>query len=816
MTPELLLLASLVCAALAVVGIRRMGPGPWARRAVSGSLVYLLLVSGLYVVSDYFTGAGLDESVFYHLQYGLDGAGFAEYKGLIAAATLLLLATVSAFFACNRTLKRPRQPASQRTAASAALLPLAFAINPANADLAFAIRARIAPVDQAVEQSFAAYNMIPEAAATRPPKNLLYVYVESLERTYLDETLFPGLAEGIRRLEASALSFTDIVQLPGTNWTVAGMTASQCGLPLVTSSGGNAMGGMDEFLPGARCLGDLLRARGYRLSYMGGAKLEFAGKGKFYRTHGFDSVRGLDELAPAIQDPDYRNGWGLFDDSLFEMAEAHLEELAKVEEPFGLFLLTLDTHHPNGHPSKSCDGLTYGDGSNPILNAVRCSDHLVSRFVDRIRRSKLAKNTLIVIGSDHLAMRNTATPLLERGERRNLLIVLDPSQGSAPRKIKRAGSTLDVGPTVLGLLGFDAPALGLGRNLLRQAPTLVQEFDDPSAKLDDWRSSIESMWEYPRLGKGILVDATRKLMRFGERVMELPALVTIGNEGRLAGVYFPAFSPKPLEARLLEEQDDTPIIWADYCAKVSALAPDGPPATAEALCLFAGRLGSPTARVVRIDKTFFVTSDEVLADASAGAIEKPIADSRRSKVQTLVAYGTANPTIVTLGARAGRDVFVRSAGTPAELSTARGSGDEPGGGVRLSRGLTLLGTTANAGPVKLAHVDSCDPDNPVTDDAPATASFADTIRDYSSAFEAFIIVAHDSAVCAPGFDFEGLFGGLPLDQWRKLDFNRPYIAVVPGEMTPTEPPIEILGLPRETLSVLVRGLPDRPAGSAGN
>jgi hypothetical protein len=32
--------------------------------------------------------------------------------------------------------------------------------------------------------------------------------------------------------------------------------------------------------------------------------------------------------------------------------------------------LTLDTHHPDGHPSRSCDGSIYRDGSNPILNAV--------------------------------------------------------------------------------------------------------------------------------------------------------------------------------------------------------------------------------------------------------------------------------------------------------------------------------------------------------------------------------------------------------------------------------------------------------------
>lgn len=114
-------------------------------------------------------------------------------------------------------------------------------------------------------------------------KNLVYIYAESLERTYLDENLFPGLITELKELEQSALSFTGLEQVSGTHWTIAGMVASQCGIPLVTASGGNAMSGIDRFLPGATCLGDVLHTRGYNLIYMGGADNDFAGNKQILR-----------------------------------------------------------------------------------------------------------------------------------------------------------------------------------------------------------------------------------------------------------------------------------------------------------------------------------------------------------------------------------------------------------------------------------------------------------------------------------------------------------------------------------------------------
>jgi len=41
---------------------------------------------------------------------------------------------------------------------------------------------------------------------------------------------------------------------------------------------------MNNFMPDAVCLGDILKSQGYHLEFMGGANNEFAGKGLFYKT----------------------------------------------------------------------------------------------------------------------------------------------------------------------------------------------------------------------------------------------------------------------------------------------------------------------------------------------------------------------------------------------------------------------------------------------------------------------------------------------------------------------------------------------------
>lgn len=292
-----------------------------------------------------------------------------------------------------------------------------------------------------------------------PGRNVVLLYMESLERIYTDEKVFPGLTPNLDRLRKQGLDFPGMETFPGATYTIAGMFASQCGAPLITSpfsafdAGSGNNNSVDTFHAGLVCFGDVLHAAGYDQVYMGGAPMSFSSKGLFYKLHGYDQTLGEDELEAAHDGKLPKNGWGLYDSNLFELALNKYRELEKAGKPFNLSMITLDTHPPHGRPSANCP--RYGASTNTVLQATYCSDSMVGDFIEQLSKEPNFKNTVVVLMSDHLEMRNDADPLYPKQyHRRPLLFVLNAGHGQRKTRIYH----MDVAPTVLGLMGVHTNA----------------------------------------------------------------------------------------------------------------------------------------------------------------------------------------------------------------------------------------------------------------------------------------------------------------------------------------------------------------------
>jgi phosphoglycerol transferase len=113
------------------------------------------------------------------------------------------------------------------------------------------------------------------------PRNLVLIYVESLDDAYGNAHLFgKNLLHNLDAPARDSLSFGRYNQAPGTGWTIAAIVSTQCGVPLepVTVYDGNTQGEkLKHFLPDAVCLGDVLNEYGYHSVFMGGFTLDFAG-----------------------------------------------------------------------------------------------------------------------------------------------------------------------------------------------------------------------------------------------------------------------------------------------------------------------------------------------------------------------------------------------------------------------------------------------------------------------------------------------------------------------------------------------------------
>lgn len=755
-----------------------------------------LFLSLAYAVIDRLTGSGINASVVYHLRAGFEGAGLGSFAGLAAGAAAAALACLAVAAGAYRLIRsdRPLPNALARIAAGIVLLAGAVAVNPATGDLArLAASARqvAAPAGPAPP----GFAPVERATFTGPHRNLVLLYLESVERSYLDESRFPGLMPNLTALEAEAVSFTDLTEVEEAGWTIAGMVASQCGMPLVGSGAG-----VDRFLPGATCLGDLLAREDYDLAYLGGADLGFAGKGTFYDSHGFARVEGRTQLEPRLADPDYINEWGLYDDSLYPEALARFRALAAGDRPFGLVLLTLDTHHPFGFPSRSCADRPYGDGANQFLNAVHCADWLAAGFIRQLRESPTFADTVLVVASDHLAMPNLAREQLEAGPRRNLMMVFAPDL--PPARIDKPGTTLDIGPTLLGLIGAPTPALGFGRDLLAEAPTLRTGDPGLEALIEDGRGWLAAMWAYPQIDRGLAVDVTAGEVVLGDRRLKYPVLLQLDEALSVTAIDFEASDDVTLPERVADQALDQRFLWLDACTRTAAFAAAPPPEGA-GLCLLAGSLASPDLRQIVLEDGAPVPPEALRAPFARGSEAVAFHDALMADLARRRQFATANVIDYTPPNGLTGAVAIRSAGYLTGASWVM----NPAGGerVNLMRGLTLLGLTPDAAPVKLGHADTCGYAGRQTDRVPLETGFKDAMAAHAGDFGAFVIVGHSSVVCYevdPGL--EPLFDGTGLTRWRALGYDEPYVALIAGNGEVQEftgPPQTALGV---TLSNILR------------
>lgn len=514
--------------------------GKWAVLK-AGLLCGLLLALSSWWLIDQLSGDGINAATLYHLRSDMEGAGVGDFGHYIAVFVVLVLASLLPLALLRfKRLRRARHGTAVFAGFSAVLLATLL-VSPLFHD-ALRIHQQLRPVDYSV--------VAPEYTVPSRPlaqrRNIVWIYAESLERTYLDDAVFPGLMPNIQRLAADALDFRGIASAEGSGWTIAGLVASMCGVPLTTAQGDeNSMGRMHRFLPEAVCLADYLKQQGYRNHYLGGANGQFAAKREFLASHGFDEVHDLAWFKQRNIAARHFSNWGVHDDVLLEEAFKRFVQLSQAGLPFMLTTLTMDTHHPAGHLPVACKDVRYRSeyGDIGLLKALKCSDRLISRLVDRIRSSEYADNTVVVVASDHLAMPNHLSHVLEEQPRENLLLFL--GNDIAPRQLTaQAGSTLDSGATLLQLLDPAIDAIGFGRSLL--APSTA-----PSASAAAVRDQGKEYPRYLAYAHSLwLGDQTRVLrlddglLQVGLQRVQPPVLLEYDKDWELKSVYLENTSKK--------------------------------------------------------------------------------------------------------------------------------------------------------------------------------------------------------------------------------------------------------------------------------
>ena len=313
-------------------------------------------------------------------------------------------------------------------------------------------------------------------------KNLIYIYLESMESNYSSATLDGkegyNLIPRLTTLAEENNNFSDTSgiggahQIVGSTFTIAAMVGHTSGVPLKIPISGNSYTGYNEFLPGITNIGDILEKNGYNQTIVVGSDADFGGRKTYYKTHGNYKVKDLyTARKDGIIPKDYYVFWGYEDSYMFEYAKRQLDELSSKEEPFNLTLLTVNTHFPTGYVEDDCEKIS---DTNQYANSIYCSQEQVYNFIEWVKEQDYYDNTTIVIVGDHLTMANNE---IIGDERRIYNTFINTGKETSNDK-NRDFTNFDLFPTTLASLGVEIEGnkLGLGVNLYSGEKTIIEKY----------------------------------------------------------------------------------------------------------------------------------------------------------------------------------------------------------------------------------------------------------------------------------------------------------------------------------------------------
>lgn len=211
---------------------------------------------------------------------------------------------------------------------------------------------------------------------------------------------------------------------------------------------------------GMNSLPFLLNKFGYRTAFLYGGPTTFDNMGYFWKTIGFDQVLGQSDIA----DQGFKTIWGVADEFMFKEALARIDQMAAEPGPFFFASLTVSNHRPFMYPQGRID---LKPAPNKRDHAAAYADWALGQFIDAARKKPWFDDTIFVMIGDHGPKVWGAAQIPVQAFRVPL-IFLAPKH-IMPQRNPVLGSSMDVGPTLLGLLGlsYDSPFFGVD---LRRVP----------------------------------------------------------------------------------------------------------------------------------------------------------------------------------------------------------------------------------------------------------------------------------------------------------------------------------------------------------
>lgn len=309
-------------------------------------------------------------------------------------------------------------------------------------------------------------------------KNLIYIFLESMEDTYKSKSdggaFNTNIIPELTNLQKENTSFKNgAYTLSGTTYTMGAMVGHTAGIPVKIGIQPDELDGVSTLLPGASNIGSILNKYNYNQMIMFGSDSTFASRNIYFEENNYkvwDVSSAINEGKMTDKDKVW---WGFDDSDLFKYSKEKILELSKKDKPFNFTLLTANTHFEDGYLEEICENKY----DNKYANTIACSSKQVYEFVEWIKKQSFYHDTVIVIAGDHLTMDKDFLNDIDKSYERTIYNVIINSSLDLKNN-DRIYSTIDLFPTTLASMGFEIKGdrLGLGTNLYSSKLTIIEEY----------------------------------------------------------------------------------------------------------------------------------------------------------------------------------------------------------------------------------------------------------------------------------------------------------------------------------------------------
>ena len=280
--------------------------------------------------------------------------------------------------------------------------------------------------------------------------NIIIILMESCGGQFTEIGGRSDVTPNLNRLAREGAYFTNCY---ANSWrTDRGTVCTYSGYPSFPTMSVMKMPSKTRTLPN---IAKTLREKGYGTHYLYGGDINFTNMRSYLVSGGFEHLTWKDDYNA---DEQGSAKWGVRDDITFETL---YQMSTTLKQPWLIGYSTLSSHEPWDVPIKKFD--------DEVLNAFYYLDQCIGNYIERLRKSDVWDNTLIVLLPDHGINHNGIDEMHQL--KNHIPMIWVGGAVKEPRRIEEVCNQSDLPATLLGQLGIDHSEYTFSRDVLSKTYT---------------------------------------------------------------------------------------------------------------------------------------------------------------------------------------------------------------------------------------------------------------------------------------------------------------------------------------------------------